>query len=143
MDQLDPQLRELGRMRPHTELAARLTPLVPTLLQIAATETEALENAVERSLRAAQVVEMTAALFADTRRLKSQFGLSSQDAMVLASVVADLGAKPKEVPKCFISRNSKDFDDPSLVGMLESANCHYIRKFTDGLSYIRNVITTR
>jgi hypothetical protein len=41
-----------------------------------------------------------------------------------------------QAPSCFLNRNSRDFDDPDVLGALEQRNCRMLSRFSSGLSYI-------
>jgi len=134
------EVHELGRLEPHKDLAMTLQPVLQTLLSIARSEMDALETTVERMLRAGRAIQLTGARFAEARTVEKRFGLSAQDAMVYASVLGDLKGQPREKPKCFVSRNSRDFDDPAIVADLRSYGCRYIAKLSDALLYIRSEV---
>jgi predicted nucleic acid-binding protein len=142
VDSMKPQLRELSRTRTHNETAIALQTLVPELLGIADQEVASLEAHIERLLAVSEIIPLTSHLFGEARAIKSRFGLSPQDAIVLASVINDISEQSNTRPKCFISRNSKDFDDPEIVRLLNESTCRYISNFQDGLSFMRSVLTT-
>jgi len=73
--------------------------------------------------------------------MQVDYGMSGQDAIVLASVIAHLHShNPRN--SCFLNRNSKDFDDPDVRQMLETRGCKFFAKFEDGLRYIVTRIET-
>jgi hypothetical protein len=58
--------------------------------------------------------------------MEARYGLSGQHAIVLASVRGHLeGNGPEE--SCFLSRNSKDFDDPDIRERLEALTANSFR----------------
>jgi hypothetical protein len=74
--------------------------------------------------------------------MQSQYSMSGQDAIVLASVISHLEIhRPAE--SCFLNRNSKDFDDPSIRERLEALGCRFLARFEDGLHYIASRIEPR
>ncbi|HZZ43383.1 MAG TPA: hypothetical protein VFE58_10640 [Tepidisphaeraceae bacterium] len=129
------ELRELGRLQPHKGLAAHLQPLTSTLLTIQRDEMNALETTLERILSIARRIDLTSPVFADARIHERELGLSPQDAIVYASILADLSITPASDEKCFVSRNAKDFDDPAITARLKTMNCRYISRFEDALAY--------
>jgi hypothetical protein len=101
-----------------------------------------LERVVQRLLRSGSCLPMTLGAFDRALDLERTLGLSPQDAIVLASVTSDAAARPLEEAKVFVSRNSKDFDDPAVRAELEQLGCLYISKFSDALSFTRSHRTT-
>ncbi len=140
VDAMEREFRELARLQPHKSLASLLQPLGPMLLSIERTEMEALQLTVARMLKIGRSIPLTASVFQEAQQTQRKLGLSIQDAIVYSSVIADLRAQRGDVVKCFLSRNPKDFDDPAINAELGSFGCRYIAKFTDGLSYIQNIL---
>lgn len=96
-----------------------------------------LEASVARMLAIGKPIAFDAGVFSRTLEYEVQFGMPVQDAIVLASVVADLRRRRRREPKCFVSRNSKDFDDPAITANLESFGCRYVATFADAVRYVR------
>jgi hypothetical protein len=138
VDLMQREFRELGRLQPHKSLVSLLQPLGQTLLSVERGEMDSLEATVDRMLRAGTPVPFTAGVFGAARQAARSFGLSLQDAVVYASVLDDLAGRDPGEEKCFISRNPKDFDDPSITSNLQNQNCRYIARFADGLSFIKS-----
>lgn len=68
--------------------------------------------------------------------------LGSQDALVYASVIADLDAK-KPSRSCFITHNSKDFANPDIRdGDLAGRGCMLLTNFSAGLGRARSAADT-
>lgn len=61
--------------------------------------------------------------------------MSFQDSIVLASVIRHL-AETRPAVSCFLNRNTKDFDDPSVREMLDESGCKFFGRFDDALHYI-------
>jgi predicted nucleic acid-binding protein len=87
----------------------------------------------------ATVLPLEAATFARADDVAHDFGLELPDALVLASVLLDpeFGA----TPSCFLNRNTKDFEDPSIVELLKAGSCQLLGHFHDGLAYLEPRIT--
>lgn len=75
----------------------------------------------------------TLAQAADYRRA---LDLGPQDALVYASVVADLGRRTPE-RSCFVTRNPKDFDNEDLKAELAVLHCKPLFTFRAGLHYVQ------
>jgi hypothetical protein len=138
VDLLQREFRELGRLQPHKSLVALLQPLGQTLLSVERGEMDALESALERLLNIGRAVPLTGPIFAGARQASRSFGLSLPDAIVYASVLADLEFRAGAEESCFVSRNPKDFDDPAITTALQRFNCRYIARFADGLSFVKS-----
>ncbi len=74
-------------------------------------------------------------------KLRRQYSLSPQDAIVFASVVGHLGQN-SSAGSCFLNKNSRDFDNPDIVDALKQYNCKMIPKFDDSYRYILNSVGT-
>ncbi|WP_046242520.1 hypothetical protein [Hymenobacter terrenus] len=56
-------------------------------------------------------------------------GLSPQDALVYASVLAGLRGLPLHSAKLFVSRNKADFGKAEIIAELQTLNCEYLASF--------------
>lgn len=128
-------LRDLQRSAPHQSEAALVANAVAGLANIAGREYARLHDVVARLLTVAGRIELDSARFALARTYQVRYGLSPQDSIIYASVVTDLQLKPPADPKCFLTRNSRDFDDPDIVAELSGYNCRLFFSFEDGLRY--------
>ncbi len=92
-----------------------------------------LESISERLLRH-HVLPLTNEIIRTGLKYREDYGLSPPDALVLASVLRDpaLGQEPS----CFMNRNTKDFDEPSIKNELEKYNCKLKGSFEAGLAYV-------
>lgn len=129
------QLRDLGRSRPHRAVPASFDALADVLAASAQSERDGVRDAVSDILGAANVIPLDERILKSALGIQVEFGMSGQDAIVLASVLAHLEAsRPSE--SCFLNRNSKDFDDPDIRDRLEHYGCKFFGKFEHGLRYI-------
>jgi len=138
-DDMQKQLQDLRRLEPHKQLAEDLEPLRKVLLSLEHAEMNALEAVTARMLKIAELIHITAPLFAKARDFERTFDLTPQDAIVFASVENHLVRQAPDIPKCFASRD-KDFNDPSLADRLKNANCRHIAPFKNALNFIDNAI---
>lgn len=132
------QIRELRRSRRHQEVAARLNDAVADFRAVTEREMAALEAVLTRIMRAAAIVPMDTNVYAASLLYKSRFGMSAQDAIVLASVIGDLRQRDVTEEKCFVSRNARDFADPDIASELRAFNCRYISRFADAVAFVRS-----
>jgi len=129
------QLFELGRSKPHRAVPATFEALAAVLIASAQFEREGVRDTISELLKTAHVIALDAVTLKSAADIQAEYGISGQDAIVLASVLAHLERhKPPE--SCFLNRNSKDFDDPDVRERLESRGCKFFAKFEDGLRYI-------
>jgi predicted nucleic acid-binding protein len=135
------QLFELARSKPHRAVPASFEPLASVLIASAQLERAGLRDTIAILLLTADIIALDAAILGAAADIQMQYGLSGQDAIVLASVHAHLDVNhPPE--SCFLNRNSKDFDDPDIREGLESLGCRFFTKFENGLRYVLSRIDT-
>lgn len=72
---------------------------------------------------------------------QKDFDLSPQDSFVYASVRHHL-EKSEKKQSCFISKNSKDFNDPDIIEELDRQNCKMLFSFRDGIGFIKSLISS-
>jgi len=135
-------LSELGRSRPHQEVPASFEPLAALLISSAQEEREGLKGTISELLNAADVIALDAAILRSAAEVQTQYSMSGQDAIVLASVITHLEIR-RPAESCFLNRNSKDFDDPNIRERLEALGCRFFARFEDGLRYIISRIEPR
>jgi hypothetical protein len=136
------QFNEIGRSRPHREVLEIFEALVGVMAARAKFEREGLRDTIAEVLRTADVIALDAAILKSAADIQAEYGLSGQDAIVLASVLAhlDLLTPPES---CFLNRNSKDFDNPDVRERLGIRRCKFFSKFEDGLHYVLARIEVR
>lgn len=134
-DDLRAHLGELGRSKSHREIPATFDALAATLIARAEFEREGVRRTVSDLLRVAEVVPLDEATLRSAAAIEIDYGLSGQDAIVLASVLDHLEATAA-AESCFLNRNTKDFDDPDIHEKLEALRCKFFAKFAYGLDYI-------
>ena len=128
-------LNELGRSRRHREMPARFDALAAALIASAQFEREGVRRTVKELLQASDIIPLDIATLHSATAMELEYELSGQDSIVLASVLAHLETNtPPE--SCFLNRNSKDFDDPSIRKTLDAYGCKFFAKFAPGLAYI-------
>lgn len=129
------QLSELARSKPHREVPITFEALAAVLIASAQFEREGLRDTISELLRTADVVVLDAAILKSASDKQERYGMTGQDAIVLASVLAHLDLhNPAE--SCFLNRNSKDFDNPDVREGLDARGCKYFSEFEKGLRYV-------
>lgn len=134
--ELKVHLSELARSKEYRGVRDDFGAVVSMLLRSAEREREGLQSAIAALLDAAVVVPLDAAVLRFSSELRVALDISGQDAIVLASVLGHVQANfPAE--SCFLSRNSKDFDDPEVRDRLSRFGCRYFAQFDQALEFIR------
>jgi hypothetical protein len=111
--------------------------LAKVLSESAVLERAGVRDTVNRLLSIADVIPLTASVLAAAVALEDRFRISGQDAIVLASVLEDLRRRRPSV-SCFLNRNARDFDDPSIREELTTLNCKFLPTFGGGLGFLRH-----
>ena len=129
------QLSELARSKPHREVPVTFEALAAVLIESARFEREGLRDTISELLRSAEVIALDASILESAADIQERYGMSGQDAIVLASVFAHLDLhNPPE--SCFLNRNSKDFDNPDVREGLDARRCKFFSEFEKGLRYV-------
>jgi hypothetical protein len=133
--ELQKQLSELGRSKSYREASSSFNEITALLIRSAESERAGLERAMDGILKAADVIPLDSDVFYQAGGIQTALDMSVQDSIVLASVVRHLaGTKPAE--SCFLNRNTRDFDDPNVRGMLEDFGCRFFGRFDHALQYV-------
>ncbi|WP_375759877.1 PIN domain-containing protein [Corallococcus exercitus] len=128
-NQLEEQFRQLRRSRQHQATIQPFETAPAVLLGLETAESDALDSVVMRSLRTASRIELTIEMFEQALNYRRDYDLSSSDAIIYASVVADARKRERIRPKLFVSRNHKDFDIPQVHDELGSLGAEYCDSF--------------
>ncbi len=129
------QLGELGRSRSQRKIPVTFDELAATLIEREQFEREGVSSAVAEILHVAEVIPLDARVLHAAAQTESTYGLSGQDAIVLASVIGHLETG-RSVESCFLNRNTRDFDDPDIRERLDALRCKFFPKFDAALEYI-------
>ena len=107
------------------------------LLQARTTsQTARLFALAERLARVATVIPLTADILQAAPLLQAEHSLTPQDALVYASVRANLREDPSEV-RLFVSRNEGDFKKASILADLRQMRCDYLSSFSTAVGRLR------
>jgi predicted nucleic acid-binding protein len=130
------QAKQLGRSQAYRNETETFRSVTALLVKSGEEERTRLHSVLNRILAIASVIPLTSAVLAEAVKAESSFSLSPQDAVVYASVLHHLKGTSEEL-RCFLNKNSNDFDDPDIVGVLENYRCKMLPRFDAGLQYIR------
>ncbi len=137
---LQNQINHLQRSARHRSLVSSLVTARTLLAQIADEDLDLLEDTVERLLTTVEIAELNAEVFKQARRYETRYDLTPKDAVIYATIVADLGRQPTSVPKCFTSRDAAAFLGAEIKAELRSYNCRVITHFDQALLYMQSAV---
>lgn len=126
--------QEVRQLRRVTEYRTDLDDVDLTVNLFARSATEDLDRLQKyyrRIIRAATLVALAAEVVERGLELRDTFDLELQDAFVLASVASDLDFRPTE--SWFVTRNTKDFDDPGVRTYLDERRCRLLTSFGEAV----------
>jgi predicted nucleic acid-binding protein len=139
-ERLSRELNELARSKPYLEIPNEFQGITKTLVESGEEEKERLDNAASRILETATVVPIEREVILAAIAFQKTRNLSPQDSIVYASVLSHLVSISMEEPKCFITKNSKDFANPDIYTELETYGCKLLTKFSNGLGYAQSCL---
>lgn len=134
-------LKQLKHSEMHNRVIAALPPIMNLLTQLWEQELNLLHSTVEVMLRVGTLIRTDVASFRRALVYQKEVGLEPKDSIIYAAVISDLRLQSHEIDKCFLNRNTKDFNDPVIKAELASLNCHYIGSFVQGLNYIQHKLS--
>lgn len=133
---LDHEVRQLARTLSYTHSLHGVQDVTALLIDSTDEESKRLELILTRLLQIAEIIALENTILAAALSYQRSHDLSPQDAVVYASVLADL-SRSEPPQSCFLNRNSKDFDDPDIVQELGAKQCKLLPRFDSGYAYIR------
>ncbi len=133
---LDLELRQLKRTSSYRGRIDHMQDIASLLVQSNEEERQRFAHYRARLLNIAEVVPLTAEILNSAASYESSYDLTSQDAIVYASVIYRLNQQTSEM-NCFLNKNSKDFDNPDIIDELKAKSCRMIPKFEQGYSFIQ------
>jgi predicted nucleic acid-binding protein len=136
LGKLHGELREVARMHGYGgRVEAARDSMSELLVQTVQGASDRFTQVTEQLLQSAVLLPLTAEEIGAVPDLQARYGLSYQDAIVFASVLRDpeLG----RMAACFLNKNTKDFDDPSIHELLDGNSCKLLGNFDSGYQYIQ------
>ncbi len=137
-------LTTLQRSEPHQNVMLDMEPVLRVLKEAHFKQLERLHSAFARLLMIGECIHVDSADFRKAVIYQQTLGLSPQDSIIYARVIADLRTRSQDEEKCFLSRDRKAFgiedDDRSIKTELALYNCRYIGSFAQGLDYIQHTL---
>ena len=134
---------EIKRSKPHGQSMVHVNPVANILRNIEEREWDGLHEGVGQLLSIGISLPFDAKCWVQALLCREIYGLSSQDAIIYASIVIDLQTRSRDEKKCFLSRDSKAFgqdNDRVMKDELDTYNCRYIGSFAKGFDYIQHIL---
>ena len=133
---LEAELDQLSRTSEYSDRALELRVKASQLLSISRSNEEHRLDAICRELvEHGHVLPLTPEILIAAAEWASSCGMSRQDAIVLASVLAHRESVSQDA-SLFLNRNSKDFQTQEILEALESSHCKLLVSFEDGAAYL-------
>ena len=136
------ELGQLLRSEPYKEEVESLQNVKNILIRSNEEEKQRLNRTLDRILKVAEVIPLDREILVAAVDYQVKLDLGPQDSIVYASVIHHLD-ETTEPQKCFLNRNSKDFDDPDVVETLDGYSCKMIPRFDDGYNYIQSQVRSK
>lgn len=111
-----------------------------SITNIGIKEGNAYSDILNKVLEIGTFIDITKDTFISSLTYSSSYGLGPQDALIYSAIIRDMKKQSSGALKCFLSRNSKDFDIDALKRELSEYNCRYFTNFEHGLWYINSQI---
>jgi len=127
------EIGELARSRPYSGSRAEFRGLIDLLLQVKETEREQLNQALRSLLASVHLIPLEWSAVDAAIEYQGSLGLSPQDSLIYASVLARLETDPAEA-SCFVTQDS-DFSIPDVERALEGYRCKLLPRFSDAVRY--------
>ncbi len=136
---LNPQRRELKRTQSFTQAEDdAFTKVAEALIRNTQAAEQRFAQIEARLFQAVRFLPLDAAVAAEISKYINNYGLKPPDATVLASIMKDpqLGKSPS----CFLNKDAKGFEQPSIKELLNQHRCRLIAHFDNGLSYVQTAL---
>jgi len=133
------EISELTRSKPFAALSIALNPLTTAIVKSIQDESDRLDATTLKLLEVCKVLPTTPAAIRRSLECERRVDLSSQDALVYASILEDRASTAAEAA-VFLNRNSRDFLNPTIDVELKDLGCDLIPSFEHGLAAVRAAI---
>ena len=133
------ELKQLSRSLSYRSEITALDSITRLLISSLEDDKRRLDETLARLLSTCEIIPLSKEVVMNAMSYRELFGFGYQDSLIYSSVMHHL-ERSIEVPSCFLNRNSKDFDDPDIIEMLESKNCKLLFNFDKGREYVRGLL---
>lgn len=139
-EEFDRELEQIARSATHKDRLRGFRDLTALLINVADEAAKQLEGVRSRIINAACVIPLDASVLASATQDQQTHDFSAQDALVYSSVVSHL-KRDRATQNFFLNKNSKDFDDQSIVDELRNHDCRLLPRFDSGYQLIRQEVS--
>ena len=122
------ELKELGRSKPYADSHKEFQEITKALLVSGQDEKLRLDATIERVLAIGVLIPIEGSTVRSAIEIQKTRRLDPQNSIVYASVLSDLPSR-EDKPKCFVTKNSKDFANPDIIQELAAYHCELITNF--------------
>ena len=133
------ELKQLSRSLSHRSEITALDSITRLLISSLEDDKRRLDETLARLLSTCEIIPLSKEVVMNAMSYRELFGFGYQDSLIYSSVMHHL-ERGIDVARCFLNRNSKDFDDPDIIEMLESKNCKLLFNFDKGRDYVRGLL---
>jgi predicted nucleic acid-binding protein len=137
-ESLRKHIREISRSEPFRGLSEQSRDVVTALVAGDEEARDRLEAAMQAVEKYGMTIPLTGEVISMARWDELTYPLSPQDALVLASVRSHAGKSAER--KCFISQDSRAFNDPAVFDELSGVRCKFVSTFANGVEYIKSAL---
>ena len=132
-------LKQLSRSLSYRSEITALDSITRLLISSLEDDKRRLDETLARLLSTCEIIPLSKEVVMNAMSYRELFGFGYQDSLIYSSVMHHL-ERGIDVARCFLNRNSKDFDDPDIIEMLESKNCKLLFNFDKGRDYVRGLL---
>jgi predicted nucleic acid-binding protein len=132
---LEEQFRQLSRTSAYRDRLRDIEKVASLLVNSADEDLERLGSVRSRLLGCTDLVPLESSILAQAMTYQERHGLSVQDSVVYASVLAHL-ERSAGSESCFLNRDL-GFGDPEIAAELKKRRCKFLPGFETGLQYLR------
>ena len=137
--EIDDVLGQIARTATYAERLDGFRDVTALLVNIDDEESKRLEEVRSRLTKTADVIPLDASVLSASARYQRTHRFAPQDALVYSTVLSHL-ERARAPQSCFLNRNSRDFDDQTVVEELEHYNCKLLPGFDSGSQFIRSTL---
>ena len=129
----------MSRSEQYSQIVSSGNAVSSLLRQSAEEDKERLDSVLFKVLECAVIVPVGVEVLKSAIEFQDSLDLKPADSIIYASVINHMSSSLAET-KCFLNKNSKDFNTPDIREQLQTNNCRLISSFDDGLSFIQRII---
>ena len=137
--EIDAELGQIARTATYAGRLDGFRDVTALLMNIDVEESKRLEEVCSRLTKTAEVIPLDTSVLSASTQYQRTHRFAPQDALVYSAVLSHL-ERARAPQSCFLNRNSRDFDDQTVVEQLERYNCKLLPRFDSGSRFILNTL---